>query len=237
MIFPLDDFKDLLPFFLCWIATSWVVSAHVKHDDGHIWGLVDVLEHACKIKSLGFLVVVPVVLPWESGTLRNTSVSGPCGIRRVNSDILFVIPLLDELESNSQGSSSRKRLTTDNSIGLNGFVILAISKLNALLVVGQNTIDASVLMIHRIGQDLLLGLLHAIQNQRLVVVAPVDSHTQQLLLRALVSLEGIIEAQNGIRRGSLDFTPEGVSGAKRAQSWMLDHAIQLSCQCLLSENF
>lgn len=57
-------------------------------------------------------------------------------------------------------------------------MILTISKLNALLVVGENTIDTCILMVHRISQDLLLGLLHAIQNQRLVVVASVDAHAE-----------------------------------------------------------
>lgn len=58
-----------------------------------------------------------------------------------------------------------------------------------------------------------------------------------MLLGVRFGFEGVVEAEDGVGRGSLDLGPEGVTGTECAQSWLLDQDVEVSGQCPLSENF
>lgn len=64
--------------FLGWVNSSWVVGAHMEHDEGVVLGIADVFLHSIEVESLGSWVVVSVLL-WS---LSEKSVDGvvdwPC---------------------------------------------------------------------------------------------------------------------------------------------------------------
>lgn len=147
--------------------------------------------------------------------------SWPGWVRSVNSCIFVVEPLLDEVKTDSQRTSSGEGLARDNSLGLHCFMVCTISQLNAMLVVSGDTVDASVLVIHILLQNFLLGLLNTSQDQWFTVIVSVGSHTKEYLLWVSVLLESIVQTEDGIWRSGVDLTPKGVASSKGSY-WLLD---------------
>lgn len=80
MTFAFDNLQNLFPLILRGIAASGVVSTNMEYNNLLIVSLVKVLEHTLKIETLLSLVIVPIVLPFKSSFLTDTTVRRPGGI-------------------------------------------------------------------------------------------------------------------------------------------------------------
>ena len=74
----LHDGSDLLPLFLRWVNACGVVCASVKKDDASFWSGFECADHAIKVKTLGVLAEVWVVLDWKVDVGENLVVVCPC---------------------------------------------------------------------------------------------------------------------------------------------------------------
>lgn len=200
-LLALDDFENFLPLGVCGINSGGVVSTDVEHDDGVVLGVVKILLEAIEVEALGFLAVVAVVLPLVTNEVGNGSVDGPCGVGNQEVDILVGVPLGEEGETEAKSSCARDRLGTGNSVFLAGLVILTVSEGEALIDVGLDTMDGSVLVIHAALENDLLSASDAREDEWLVVIISVGSHAQEDLLGVGLLLVGIVEAENGICGG------------------------------------
>jgi len=204
MALSFTNLEDLLPVLLGWITTGGVVGANVKHDDRLIGSGIKILEHTLEIEASGASIIVPVVLPWESRAGSDTPVSWPGGVWSVNGCIFVMIPLLDEVKTDSEGTSSGEGLASNNSLALNSLVVFTISQLNTMLVVGWDTVNTCVLVVHSVLKNSLFSCLNASKDQWLAIVVSVSSHTEKNFLWVGILLEGIVQTEDGIWRSGID---------------------------------
>lgn len=104
-------------------------------------------------------------------------------------------------------------MARNNSVILNDIAISTISKFSALVSVGGNTIDTSILVIHCLCEDGFFGLFDTVKNVWLAIVISVGTHTKEDFSGVSVLLEGIIEPKDGVSRSLIDASPEGGEGA------------------------
>ena len=178
------------------------MGADVEHDDGVVLASVQVLLHALEVQTFGLSVVVAAVLPLVANKVGDSSVDGPGLVGDEEVDVLVWVPLREESETKAESSSSRDGLGSSDSVLLAGAAALTVGKGEALLDVGVDTLDGSVLVIHVALKDELFGAPDARENEWLAVIVSVGSHAQKDLLRAGLLLEGIVETEDGIRGSS-----------------------------------
>jgi len=208
-LLSLDDLKDLLPLALSRVDTGRVVGADVEHDNGVVLGSVKVFLEALEVESLGLGVVVAIVLPLVTSEFTDGSVNGPGGVGDEHIDILVGVPLGEEGETESEGTSSRDGLSTGDSAFLASLGALAVSKGEALLDIGVNTLDGRVLVIHVTLEDDLLSASDAREDEGLASIISVGSHTEKNLLGVGILLERVVESENRVRGGGGKSSPGG----------------------------
>ena len=184
---------------LSWVDSSGVMGAYVEHDNGVVLASVQVLLHALKVQTFSLSIVIAAVLPLVANKVGDGSVNGPSLVGDQEVNVLVRVPLGEESETKAESSSSRDGLGSSDSVLLAGAAVLAIGKSQALLDVGVDTLDGSVLVIHVALKDELFSAPHARENEWLTVIVSVGSHAQEDLLGAGLLLEGIVETEDGIR--------------------------------------
>jgi hypothetical protein len=216
-VLSLHNFQNFLPLLLVGVDTSRVVRADVEHDEGVVLAVVQIFAETIEIESLGLGVEVSVGLVVVANELSKSSVDGPGLGGNHDINVLVGVPVGEEGKTESERSSSRDRLSSSNSVLLEGLRVLSESELLGLVDEGVNTLDSSVLVIHVVGEDSLLSDSNARQDVRLVVVVSVGSHTEEDLLLVGVLLELIVETENGVSGGIGERSPgreESVLDAK-----------------------
>lgn len=217
-LLALYDFENLFPLTFSWVDTGGVVSANVEHHDGVVLGVVKILLEALEVETLGARVIVSVVLPLVTTEIRDSSMDGPGGVGDKEIDILVGIPLAEEGESETEGSSSRDGLATSDSVLSKGLAVSTVSELEALLDIGVDTLDGGVLVIHVTLEDNFLSAPNAGKDERLAIIVSVGSHTEENLLGVSVLLEGVVESENGICGGTGQTSPSGEAGSALANN-------------------
>lgn len=190
-----------MPLSLSWVDSRGVMGADVEHDNGVVLASVQVFLHALKVQTFSLSVVVAAVLPLVANKVGDGSVDGPSLVGDQEVDVLVRVPLREESETKAECTSARDGLGSSDSVLLAGAAVLTIGKSEALLDVGVNTLDGSVLVVHVALKDDLFGAPDARENEWLTVIVSVGSHAQEDLLGASLLLEGIVETEDGIRRG------------------------------------
>ena len=87
------------------------------------------------------------------------------------------------------------------------FAVLAVAKLDALLDVRVNALDAGVLVVGVALKESSLSLPHALKDFGFALVATVDTHAKQNLLRVGLCLEGLVETETGVCGGGGQMGP------------------------------
>lgn len=111
------------------------------------------------------------------------------------------IPGLEELESETEGTSSRDGLGTSNSSILKGSVVLTIGKLESLGDVAVKSLNTSVLVIHILLKDDLFSTSNAREDVGLAFIVSVSSHTEKHLLGVSLLLESFVQTEDGVGGG------------------------------------
>lgn len=130
--------------------------------------------------------------------------SWPGGVWSVNGCIFVVEPLLDEVETDSERTGSGEGLASDNSLRQDSLVVFTVSQLNTMLVVGGDTIDTGVLVVHTLLKNSLFSFLNTSEDQWFAIVVSVSSHTEKDLLWVGILLECVVQTEDGIWRSRVD---------------------------------
>jgi hypothetical protein len=194
----LDDVEEVVPLGGSRVYAGGVVGAHVQENDTVVLGVLQVFGEACVVEALGLGVVVTVVLPFSADNFDESSVKWPGRVWHENVNVLVGIPVSEELEAETEGTSAGNGLGGGDSSFLYLFVVGAVSKGQTLGDVRVDTLDSSVLVIHVKIKDLFFSTTNTFENKRLRFVTSVDSHTEKLLFGIGLLLESFIEAENGI---------------------------------------
>mmetsp|Transcript_28414 Transcript_28414/g.60886 ORF Transcript_28414/g.60886 Transcript_28414/m.60886 type:complete len:303 (-) Transcript_28414:431-1339(-) len=109
----LDYFQQLLPLLVRRIATGWVVRTGMKQQDGSIRGILEILQHALKIETVGRAVVITVSVYIQAASAEDFVVVSPGWIWDIN--ILVGIEIGQELASDPASSRSTEGLNSGNS--------------------------------------------------------------------------------------------------------------------------
>jgi hypothetical protein len=207
-----DDLEDGLPLLGGRVDASGVVGAHVQQDHRVVLGGMEVLAHAVEVEVL-VLGVEPAVglLGGEADNVDEASVEGPGLSGEHDVDVLVGVPLLEEGEAESEGSSSGDGLGTSDTLLLVGLVVGAESELLRLVNKRVNALNTGVLVVHIVGEDALFGLADAREDVGLAVIVTVGAHAEEDLLWVVVLLEGVVEAEDGVRGGGGEGAPSGES--------------------------
>jgi len=115
MILRFDDVEDVVPLSRGWVNTSWIVCANMEQDYGVVLCVFKVFSKSVEVKSFGYRVVVAVVLPFFTNNLNETSVKGPGGVWHKDINILMGVPISKELQSETEGTSSRNCLGSSDT--------------------------------------------------------------------------------------------------------------------------
>lgn len=150
----LDGLGDLPPLLLRGVHASGVVRAGVEQEDAPLGRLLDVLHHALKVQADGLLVVVPVLLDGEAGLGEDGVVVGPRGVGDV--DVLGAgVEGAEEGGGDAQGAGARDGLGDGDPV--EGRAGLAVREARGGGGELGEAGDAGVLLVHLVGDDLLLG--------------------------------------------------------------------------------
>ena len=203
----LDNFEHFLPLGFRGVDASGVVRAHVEHHQRVRLGGRNVSLHTLKVQSFGFLRVVTVLFEVVSNEVGNVAMNGPGGVGDEHIDVLVRVPFLEELETETERSSSGDGLSSSDAAFLESLRIGAISQFEALLDVGVNAGNGSVLVIGARIKQLLLGASHALKNVGLALIVAIGTHSKEHLLGVGVHLEGFIEAEDRVGGGGSESSP------------------------------
>jgi len=211
-LLSLDDFENSLPLLGSGVNTGRVVSTDVEQSERVVFAVVQVLTHAGEVKSLSLGVEVTVGFVTVTNNLGKSSVDGP-GLGGNHDINVFVrIPVGKEGHAETEGSSSRDRLGSSDSV-LNEGLRFTEGKLLGFVNEGVNTLDSGVLVIHIVSENFFFGHADARENVRLVVVVTVSTHSEENLLRVSVLLELVVESEDGISGGVGKSSPGGESSS------------------------
>jgi hypothetical protein len=216
-LLSLDDFEDISPLARSRINTSRVVRADMEHDERMVLASLKIFEHTVKVESLSLLIKVSVRLVVVSNELSESSVNGPGLLGDHNINVFVRVPVSEEGKSESERSSSGERLSSSNSVFIEGFAFISESELLGFVDEGVNTLDSSVLVIHIGSKNSLFGDSNAREDVRLAVVISVGSHTEEALLGVSVLLEGVVETKDRISRGIGKRSPSGEKSVLNAE--------------------
>ena len=128
----------------------------------------------------------------------------PGRVGNENVDVLVGIPVSEELEAETEGTSAGNGLGGSDASFLYLLVVGAVSKSQTLSNIRVDTLDSSVLVVHVKIEYLLFSTTNTFKNQRLCFVASVDTHTEELFLGIGLLLKGFVETKNGICGSSSD---------------------------------
>ena len=168
------DGGDFLPLRRGRVDTSRIVGAGMEEEDAAAGSLLEVLDQALKVETNGILVVVTVLLNLEAGILEDGLVVGPRG--RGDADLLLaVVPALEELGANTEGTGARDGL--GHSDAVEDGRVDAIGELGSSLGELGNTGDASVLLVHLLVDNALLSLTDRGQDVGLSSIITVRTNT------------------------------------------------------------
>jgi len=103
----LHDLEDGLPLLGSRVDASGVVGADVEENHGVVFGGVEIFAHALEVEVLVLGVEPPVgLLGGEADNVDEASVEGPGLGGQQNVDVLVGVPLLEEGQTESEGSSA-----------------------------------------------------------------------------------------------------------------------------------
>lgn len=98
---------DLLPLLKRWVDACWIVCTRVKKDAG-AWGRVlQVLDHAVEVKTLGLLVEVTVLADVHTNRSEDLIVITPSWITNVNGRLSV---LMQKFSDDSEGTGATQSL-------------------------------------------------------------------------------------------------------------------------------
>ena len=159
---------ELLPLLMSRVDSSRVVSTSVQENDRVVGSVPQVLLHALKVQTDGFLVKVLVLLDLETRVLGNGNVVAPCRPRQVDGLCMRVEPG-QKGHTDPQCTSSRDGLGGSDSLFLDRCAILAICQLDRELGKVCQTSNGKVLLVCQCLVQSLFGLNDRGQNVWLAV--------------------------------------------------------------------
>lgn len=193
-VVSLDGLADLLPLLLGGVHTGGVVGAGVEQEGGLGGSVLDLLHDAVEVQ-LVVGVEVLVLLVGNTGGVEHTEVVRPGGVGDVHA--LVGLHVLHEVTQKTEGTSSGKSLADSNSVLLDGGAVSSVHKLSSESVEVGETLDGRILVI-ALSSNTSLGLSHAGENHGLALVVTVGTDSQRDLAGVLISLELLIQSENGI---------------------------------------
>ena len=206
----LHDLEDGLPLLGSRVDASGVVGADVEENHGVVFGGVEIFAHALEVEVLVLGVEPPVgLLGGEADNVDEASVEGPGLGGQQNVDVLVGVPLLEEGQTESEGSSAGDRLGTGDTLLLVGLVIGTESELLRLVHKRVNALNTGVLVVHIRFEDAVLSDAHTGEDIGFVVVVTVGAHSEENLLWVVVLLEGVVETEDGVCGCGREATPCG----------------------------
>ena len=165
----LHDLAQLPPLILGRVDARRVVRARVQQHDAVARRLLQVGHHALKVQPDGVLVVVPVLLDAQARVLEDGRVVGPA--RRGQVDGLGVrVEAREEGAADAQRARARDGLGGDDAVLPERRRVGAVGQRDGRLGEGGHARDARVLLVARLGDDLLLGGAHRGQHVGLALV-------------------------------------------------------------------
>lgn len=164
MALGLDDVKEVLPLGGSWVDSSWVVGAHVQENDTVVLGVLQVFGETCEVEALGLGVVVTVVLPFSANNFDNSSVEWPGRVWNENVNVFVGIPVSEELETETEGTSARDGLGGSDASFLDLFVVGTVGKSQTLSNIRVDTLDPCVLVVHVEIENLFFSTTNTFEN-------------------------------------------------------------------------
>jgi hypothetical protein len=165
----LHDVANLAPLVLGRVNAGGVVSASVEQDDAVGGSGLEVGNQALKVETNGVLVVVTVLLDFESRVLEDCIVVGPA--RGGQIDLLRVgIEALEESTANAQSAGTRDGLGDDEAVLLQNGRVGSIGELGGSLGERGDTSDSGVFLVEARCDNLVLRGADGRQNIRLALV-------------------------------------------------------------------
>lgn len=228
MALLLEQLADLLPLLLCRVDSSRVVGARVQEDERVFGCGLEVGDQSVKVQSDRVLVVVFVLLDFETRVEEDGLVVGPR--RSGDVDGLCVrVESLEERTTYPQGTGAGDGLCDGDAVFFERLAVWSVGQDCGVFGEGGNTGDAGVLVVEVVLEELLFGSPDRRQDIRLAFVVTcnmseivvsdswksrmvsltVCTNTQVDLLLEAVLLEGLGDTKNGIRRTFLDIGPCG----------------------------
>ena len=196
----LNNVHNFLPLLFVKINTGRVVSTNVEKNDRLILHFLKISSHAFEVEALGLSVVVSIVVPLETAECGQVAMKGPCRVRKIHFSVFVGVPVAEESETNTEGTSTGEGLDTGNTVLTHGGGI-AEGQFLGFLDVRVNTLDASVFVVHAVSEDFLFGHADAVEDEGLAIIITVSTHTKEHLFGVFVLLELIIETEDRVSGG------------------------------------
>ena len=190
----LDSLADLLPLLLGGIHSGGVVGASVEQEGRLGRSVLNLLHNTVEVQLVVGIEVL-VLLVGNTGGVEHTKVVRPGGVGNVHA--LVGLHVLHEVSQKTEGTGSRKSLADGNSVLLNGRAVSSVHKLSSESVEVGETLNGRILVV-ALSSNTSFSLSNARKNHGLAVVITVGTHSQGDLAGVLISLELLIQSENGI---------------------------------------
>ena len=198
----LDGGDHLVPLRSRQVVARGVVAAGVQHDDGAGRCGVQVGQHAVEVDRARGGVVVAVAAHFKARVLEDGAVVFPA---RVGDQHLGLgADLLEEVGADLEATGAANGLHRGHAARLHHVGVGAEHQGLDGVVVGRNAVDGQVAARCGLVHQGFFGGLHAGQQRQLAVVVEVHAHAQVDLVGVGVSVELLVETQDGVAGGHFD---------------------------------
>ena len=218
-LLALANISNLLPLGLSRVNTSRVMGAGVEKDARARLSVVEISNHALDIETLGLLVEVAVLANLDTGGLEDRVVVAPGWVAHIEG----ARPELGkELTNDTEGTSTREGLNAGDTVITDKRAVEAEENTLGTLAEFSKTVNRKILLVESSVSD--NSSLSSTDNReyiRLAIVITVSADTEVDLLRVLISLETLGEAEDGVNGGHRHVRELFVEGSK-----------SLHCECV-----